>query len=285
MLPPHRRHASPRTTTPPTTVAATAATKSDATTPPLSSSSPPPSPLHHPSPHHHITTDAIPSSSPPSSLRTTIISQPPPKDARGVEVRLTVEIVGNVPMCGHYLGDGFCSFCNSEAGNSFVNDSNPNSFNDPPNVFNHPPQPQNESYLYELCGNDSHYGYDCPPRFPLYSINHQEDLNQQDVHDRWEELLNMIKSFCEKFLQQKQAANIDRSPPQEMSIQDMEDLKQHYLDEMLSLSNALQIKDYRNEKIDIRFRRECESMIDELKGRFNGMSIEINKKKRLQRLE
>ncbi|GKE00107.1 hypothetical protein Tco_1388090, partial [Tanacetum coccineum] len=70
-----------------------------------------------------------------------------------------------------------------------------------------------------------------------------------------------------------------------MSIQDMEDLKQHYLDEMLSLSNDLHIKDYRDEKIDIHFRRECENMIDELKGKFNGMSIEINKKKELQRLE
>ncbi|GJZ46151.1 hypothetical protein Tco_0593747, partial [Tanacetum coccineum] len=70
-----------------------------------------------------------------------------------------------------------------------------------------------------------------------------------------------------------------------MSIQDMEDLKQHYLDEMLSLSNDLQIKDYRNENIDIRFRRECEDMIDELKSKFNGMSIEINKKKELQHLE
>ncbi|GJW54037.1 hypothetical protein Tco_0098122 [Tanacetum coccineum] len=99
------------------------------------------------------------------------------------------------------------------------------------------------------------------------------------------ELLQMMQSFCEKLLQQKQAASIDRSPLQEMSIQDMEDLKQHYLDEMLSLSNDLQIKDYRNEKIDIRFRRECESMIDELKGKFNGMSIEINKKKELQHLE
>ncbi|GJS87204.1 hypothetical protein Tco_0769840 [Tanacetum coccineum] len=59
----------------------------------------------------------------------------------------------------------------------------------------------------------------------------------------------------------EQTANIDQSPPQEMSIQDMEDLKQHYLDKMLSLSNELQIKDYRNEKIDIRFRRGCESMV------------------------
>ncbi|GKE17024.1 hypothetical protein Tco_1424601 [Tanacetum coccineum] len=99
------------------------------------------------------------------------------------------------------------------------------------------------------------------------------------------ELLQMMQSFCEKLLQQKQAASIDKSPLQEMSIQDIEDLKQHYLDEMLSLSYDLQVKDYRNEKIDIHFRRECESMIDELKGKFNGMSIEINKKKELQHLE
>ncbi|GJZ84068.1 hypothetical protein Tco_0649241 [Tanacetum coccineum] len=45
------------------------------------------------------------------------------------------------------------------------------------------------------------------------------------------------------------------------------------------------IKDYRNERIDIRYRRECETTIDELKGKFNGMSIEINKKKELRQLE
>ncbi|GJU49130.1 hypothetical protein Tco_1218685 [Tanacetum coccineum] len=66
------------------------------------------------------------------------------------------------------------------------------------------------------------------------------------------EILQMMQSFCEKLLQQKQAASIDH---QEMSIQDMENLKQHYLDEMLSLS------------------------------KFNGMSIEINKKKEVQHLE
>ncbi|GJW20832.1 hypothetical protein Tco_0031454 [Tanacetum coccineum] len=95
----------------------------------------------------------------------------------------------------------------------------------------------------------------------------------------------MVQSFCEMVIQQKQAANIDQSPPQEMSIQDMEDLKQQYSDEMQSISNQIQIKDYRNEKIDIHFRRECEITIDELKGKFNGMSIEINKKKELQQLE
>ncbi|GJZ69231.1 hypothetical protein Tco_0632781 [Tanacetum coccineum] len=122
--------------------------------------------------------------------------------------------------------------------------------------------------------------YAVEPRFPL-PPSIQENFNQQKMY----ELLQMMQSFCEKLLQQKQAASVDQSPLQEMSIQDMENLKQHYLDEMLSLSNNLQIKDYRNEKIDIRFRRECESMINELKGKFNGMSIEINKKKELQHLE
>ncbi|GJY03707.1 hypothetical protein Tco_0369647 [Tanacetum coccineum] len=61
-----------------------------------------------------------------------------------------------------------------------------------------------------------------------------------------------------------------------MSIQDMEDLKQQYLDEMKTLING---KDYRNGRIDI------EIKINELKGNFNEMSIEINKKKKLQTLE
>ncbi|GKA53291.1 hypothetical protein Tco_0746606 [Tanacetum coccineum] len=59
--------------------------------------------------------------------------------------------------------DEVCSICC--AGNSFVNDPNPNSFNDSPNFFNHPSQPQ--MYSCELCGNDAHYGYDCPPQVSL----------------------------------------------------------------------------------------------------------------------
>ncbi|GKD27314.1 hypothetical protein Tco_1233528, partial [Tanacetum coccineum] len=59
----------------------------------------------------------------------------------------------------------------------------------------------------------------------------------------------------------------------------MEDLKQQYLDEMKSLINGIQIKNYRNEKID------NEIKINKLKGNFNGISIEINKKKKFQQLE
>nr|GEU41264.1 hypothetical protein [Tanacetum cinerariifolium] len=65
----------------------------------------------------------------------------------------------------------------------------------------------------------------------------------------------------------------------------MEDLKQKYLYEMKSMNNQIQIEDYRNERIDIHYKRECEIKIDELKVNFNGMSIEINKKKELWQQE
>nr|GEZ38244.1 hypothetical protein [Tanacetum cinerariifolium] len=99
------------------------------------------------------------------------------------------------------------------------------------------------------------------------------------------DFLTTMQSFCEKLLQEQQAANIDQRSLQELSLKEIEDLKQHYLDEMLSLSNDLGIKDYWNEKIDIRFRRECEDLIHKLKGKFNGMSIEINKRRERQYLE
>ncbi|GJR38704.1 ribonuclease H-like domain-containing protein [Tanacetum coccineum] len=69
--------------------------------------------------------------------------------------------------CGNKLNDGFCSYCASKAGNSFAYDPNPNSFDNSPNFSYAPPQPQFETYSCELCGNDSHYGYDCPSRVPL----------------------------------------------------------------------------------------------------------------------
>nr|GEW74830.1 hypothetical protein [Tanacetum cinerariifolium] len=63
---------------------------------------------------------------------------------------------------------------------------------------------------------------------------------------------------------------IIHQPPQEMSIQEMEDLKQQYFDEM----KRLIILEYRDE-----------FKIDELKENFNSMSIEINEKEKLLQLE
>ncbi|GJW26865.1 hypothetical protein Tco_0040676 [Tanacetum coccineum] len=62
-----------------------------------------------------------------------------------------------------------------------------------------------------------------------------------------------------------------------MSIQDIEVQKQQYFEEMQSMINQIQIEDYRNERIDIHYRRECEIKIDKLKDNFNKISIEIEK--------
>ncbi|GJW05701.1 hypothetical protein Tco_1568124 [Tanacetum coccineum] len=86
-------------------------------------------------------------------------------------------------VCEGPLNGGFCSFCTSRAGNSFAYDPNPNSFNDSPSVFTHPPQLQFETYLCELCGNNAHYGYDCPPQFPL--VYEQEPCHNQNFNDNY----------------------------------------------------------------------------------------------------
>nr|GEV00336.1 hypothetical protein [Tanacetum cinerariifolium] len=59
-------------------------------------------------------------------------------------------------------------------------------------------------------------------------------------------------------------------PPQELSIQEMEDLKQQYLDELKCL-------------INLEYRDEIKNA--ELKEKFNGMSIEIRKKEKLLQQE
>ncbi|GJV17538.1 hypothetical protein Tco_1362861 [Tanacetum coccineum] len=85
--------------------------------------------------------------------------------------------------CESPLNGGFCLICASRAGNSSACDPNPNSYNDSPNFSDYTPQPQYETYLCELCGNNSHYGYDCPPRFPL--VYEQESCYNQNYNDNY----------------------------------------------------------------------------------------------------
>ncbi|GJR70378.1 hypothetical protein Tco_0016443 [Tanacetum coccineum] len=86
-------------------------------------------------------------------------------------------------VCEGPLNGGFCSFCALRAGNSFAYDPNPNSFNDSPSVFTHPSQLQFETYLCKLCGNNAHYGYDCPPQFLL--VYEQEPCYNQNFNDNY----------------------------------------------------------------------------------------------------
>ncbi|GJT45349.1 hypothetical protein Tco_0954064, partial [Tanacetum coccineum] len=68
--------------------------------------------------------------------------------------------------------------CYSGDGSSFTYDSTPNFVDDSPNVFNPPPQPP--TYSCEFCGNDAHYGYDCPPQVPF--IYNPEPCYNQDFN-------------------------------------------------------------------------------------------------------
>ncbi|GJV06168.1 hypothetical protein Tco_1343824 [Tanacetum coccineum] len=106
--------------------------------------------------------------------------------------------------CGYGLSEGSCWICPSRDENSSIDA--PNSFNDLTNVFTHLPQPQYESYFCELCGNNSHYSYDCPPRFPLnvpednakiYSnplFEFDDEYISSDVNPLFDEVLDNIES-------------------------------------------------------------------------------------------
>ncbi|GKC34064.1 hypothetical protein Tco_1046448 [Tanacetum coccineum] len=177
----------------------------------------------------------------------------PGRGARGVEVRLTVEIVGVVPIDG----------------NSYIDAPNPNSFNDPPNVFTNPPQPQSESYSCELCENGAHYGYDCPPRASLV-YEHEPGYDNYDPQNS--------PSFPQQYL----CIENCRGPHESFQCQP---LNQNYFEPNSTIPDLTDPRNYHNERIDIRYRRECEIKTDELKGKFNGMGNEINKKKKLRQLE
>nr|GEV86528.1 hypothetical protein [Tanacetum cinerariifolium] len=98
-------------------------------------------------------------------------SRHPTKPSDGNTGILNIKMIGDISeqkytceRCGNDLLNRFCSLCNSK--NSCVYDPNPNSFDCPPDSC-HPSHPIYETYSGDSCGNDSHFGYDCLPRFPL----------------------------------------------------------------------------------------------------------------------
>ncbi|GJR76485.1 hypothetical protein Tco_0088850 [Tanacetum coccineum] len=84
--------------------------------------------------------------------------------------------LGTCQQCGCNEYDGVCFHCTVRNGTQ-INFSTPYSSNDSPSFANHPPQPQYVPYSYELCGNDAHHGYDCPPQV-LFVYNQDPCFNQ-----------------------------------------------------------------------------------------------------------
>nr|GFA00613.1 hypothetical protein [Tanacetum cinerariifolium] len=139
----------------------------------------------------------------------------------------------------------------------FTLDSTPTYVNESPYVFN--PPPQSPIYPCEFYGNDAYYGHYCTPQAPFiypepcYNQDFNFPQHFQDVPQQY--------TCCDDC-----GSPVIHQPPQELSIQEIEDLKQQHLDELQHLSNL----EYRDE-----------IKISELKENFNGMSIEIQKKEKL----
>nr|GEW14640.1 hypothetical protein [Tanacetum cinerariifolium] len=95
-------------------------------------------------------------------------------------------------MCGNDLRNGFCSLCNS--GNSYVYDPNPNSFDCPPDSY-HSPYPTYETYSYESYGNNSQFGYDCQPQFPLH-YESEQGYNENYTSYPYDSLSLPQQYFC-----------------------------------------------------------------------------------------
>ncbi|GJR27603.1 hypothetical protein Tco_1103835 [Tanacetum coccineum] len=201
--------------------------------------------------------------------------------------------------CGNKLNDGFCSYCASKDGNSFAYDPNPNSFDNSPNFSYPPPQPQFETYSCELCGNDSHYGYDCPSRVPL--VYEPEPCYNQNYSDNY--YLQNSPSFSQQYLccaicggphydyqcQQINETYYEPNPIYDSSGFDQPQPPQDSVDCQKALDKILEeleeikrdrrkkIEDM-SEKIDEEYERDCEIRIRKLKQDFNEWGSEVRKK-------
>ncbi|GJW14453.1 hypothetical protein Tco_0018586 [Tanacetum coccineum] len=176
-----------------------------------------------------------------------------------------VPIISNLEQCNQTIAELPQTLpivhptCNYENENSFAYDPNPNSFDNSPNFSYPPPQPQFETYSCELCGNDSHYGYDCSPQFPFDSVDCQEAL------DKILEELKEIKRDRRKKIE-------------DMSIEEMRHEQQLVDYKIKDITNDLGIKRFRGEEINEEYERDCEIRIRELKQDFNEWGSEVRKK-------
>ncbi|GJY94585.1 hypothetical protein Tco_0510946 [Tanacetum coccineum] len=174
--------------------------------------------------------------------------------------------------CGNKLDDGFCSYCASKDGNSFAYNPNPNSFDNFPEFSYQPPQPQFETYLCELCGNNAHYGYDCPPQFPFDFGDCQKALDK--ILEELKELKRdqrILKELKKKIAEEQTAKD-------NMSIEEIRHEQQLVDRKIKEITNDLGIKRFRGEEIDEEYERICEITIRKLKQEFNIWGSEVRKK-------
>ncbi|GJY98148.1 hypothetical protein Tco_0515058 [Tanacetum coccineum] len=189
--------------------------------------------------------------------------------------------------------------CNYENGNSFTYDSKPHSFNVSSSVFNQPQQPQFETYLCELCGNNAHYGYDCSPQFPFvyepepcYNQNFNDNYYPQNSPNFSQQYLCCAYIGGPHYDYQCQPINetyyepnpsydysgFDQPQPPQDSV-DCQEALDKILEELEELKrDQRMLKEC--EEIDEEYKRDCEIRIRKLKQDFNKWGSEVRKKEK-----
>ncbi|GJT02987.1 hypothetical protein Tco_0824156 [Tanacetum coccineum] len=142
--------------------------------------------------------------------------------------------------------------------------SKPNFVDNSPYFSYHPPQPQFETYSCELCGNDSHYGYDCPSQVPF--VYKQEPCPHHDYQ-------------CQPINETCYEPNLSYEI-EDMSIEEMMHEQQLVDREIKGIINDLGYKRFRGEEIDEEYERDCEIRIRKLKQDFNIWGSEVRKKEK-----
>ncbi|GJX38986.1 hypothetical protein Tco_0252289 [Tanacetum coccineum] len=164
-----------------------------------------------------------------------------------------VPIISNPEQCNQTINElpqilpNVHPTCNYEDENSFIYDSKPHSFNVSPSVFNQPPQPQFETYLCELCGNNAHY----------------------EALDKILEELEELKRDQRMLKELKKRIAEEQTAKENMSIEEMRHEEQLVDYKIKEIINDLGYKRFRGEKIDEEYERDCEIRIRKLKQDFN----------------
>nr|GEV93273.1 hypothetical protein [Tanacetum cinerariifolium] len=172
-----------------------------------------------------------------------------------------------------------------DLGNSYAYDPNPNSFDCPPDSY-HPSHPTYKTSSYDSYGNDSQFGYDYQPQFPLNYESEPGYIENYNSHPYDSSSLPQQYPCCTRCEGPRETCQCDQlifdepyckhcgGPHMNFQCQPMNQNAYN--------SNSLSF-DQPQPPHNLEYRDEIK--IAELKENFNGMSIEIRKKEKLQQLE
>nr|GEX09461.1 hypothetical protein [Tanacetum cinerariifolium] len=113
--------------------------------------------------------------------------------------------------CGSMVKGGLCLTCDFKE--KFLYNCDPNAYSfDNSNYF---PRPQNDNYLCNLCGNNSHDGYDCQQQFPF--VHEQEPSYNQNYDETSDEVFQANHSIQKEESFENSSSNQEKEEPSQES--------------------------------------------------------------------